>query len=84
MSRLRFRVVLILLILILVVTAILFGLLTYWPDLPGPPSSNQGQGATGQAQQLPWTGAHGQVEHGRVDASSPFVAGRRGYFQKAV
>jgi len=60
MSRLRFSLVLFLLMLILVVAAIVFGLLTYWPDLFGPPSSNPGQGADEQMQQPAWTETHGR------------------------
>jgi uncharacterized SAM-binding protein YcdF (DUF218 family) len=82
MPRLRFRIVLILLVLILVVAAILFGLLTYWPDLNRSPSSNPGQGATGQIQRWAYTEGQGPVRHGSVDPLSPFVAGRGSYRQK--
>jgi hypothetical protein len=79
MSRLRFRVVLILLALILVVAAILFGLLTYWPDLFGPLSSSPGQEATAQMQQLAQTGITGPQEVAAcIHALSPFATGRSG------
>jgi uncharacterized membrane protein AbrB (regulator of aidB expression) len=62
MSRVRFRVVLILLMLILVVAAVLFGLLTYWPELFGFLSSSPGEGAAGQMQQLAQTGITGSQD----------------------